>query len=139
MKCPKCNADLPDDSNFCTQCGATLATAEAQAAQEVPAQPQAAPPPPPPQYQVPPPPPPQFQVPPPPPPAMVNQKSRTVYIILAIFLGGLGVHNFYAGRTGIGVAQLLITIFSCGTIPIWLWALVEACIVTTDGNGIPMN
>jgi len=134
MKCPKCNADLPDDSNFCTQCGATLAAAEAQEvteAQEITETQTQAAPPPPPQYQVPPP--------PPPPPAVANQKNRTVYIILAIFLGGLGVHNFYAGRTGIGVAQLLITIFSCGTVPIWLWAIVEACIVTTDGNGVPMN
>ena len=37
-------------------------------------------------------------------------KSRLIYILLALFLGGFGVHNFYAGYTGKGVAQLLLTI-----------------------------
>ncbi len=33
--------------------------------------------------------------------------SKVVYCILAFFLGGIGVHKFYAGRTGAGITFLL--------------------------------
>ena len=35
-------------------------------------------------------------------------KSRLAYILLAILLGTLGIHNFFAGYTGKGIAQLLM-------------------------------
>ena len=37
-------------------------------------------------------------------------KSRIVGGLLGIFLGGLGVHNFYIGRTKRAIAQLLLTL-----------------------------
>ena len=46
------------------------------------------------------------------------RKSRLAAGLLAIFLGTLGVHNFYLGYTNRGLAQLLLTIvgswFTCG-------------------------
>ena len=45
-----------------------------------------------------------------------TDKSALVYALLAFFLGMWGVHKFYAGRTGEGVAMLLM-----GTIG---WALI---------------
>lgn len=33
-------------------------------------------------------------------------KSRVTAALLAFFLGGLGVHKFYLGRTGAGLAML---------------------------------
>jgi TM2 domain-containing membrane protein YozV/ribosomal protein L40E len=36
-----------------------------------------------------------------------NGKSKLVAALLALFLGGFGVHKFYLGRTGWGVAYLL--------------------------------
>ena len=63
------------------------------------------------------------------------------YILLAIFLGEIGVHNFYAGYVGRGVAQLLITILSFGLLfwVSWIWAIVELCVVSEDGNGVPFE
>lgn len=41
-----------------------------------------------------------------------NAKSKMAAGLLGIFLGSLGIHNFYLGYTGKAVAQLLITILS---------------------------
>jgi TM2 domain-containing membrane protein YozV len=77
-----------------------------------------------------------------------DQKSRIAYILLGVFLGLLGIHNFYAGRTGSGVAQLLITLisiplmfFCIGFVTIFVpvvWVLVEMIVVDEDGNNVPM-
>jgi len=48
-----------------------------------------------------------------------SDKSQLVALILAIFLGGLGIHRFYLGYTGIGIIQLL-TAGGCG-----IWALID--------------
>ena len=68
-----------------------------------------------------------------------SDKTRTAYILLGIFLGGLGIHNFYAGRTGIAIAQLLITLCTFWLVfplfVIWVWVIVEVCTVVKDGKG----
>lgn len=71
----------------------------------------------------------------------VAKKSRVAYIVLAIFLGELGIHNFYAGYAWRGVAQLLITILSFGLLfwISWIWALVELCVMTNDRRGVPFD
>ena len=58
-------------------------------------------------------------------------KSRSTYILLGFFLGGLGIHNFYAGRVLFAIIQL---IFSWTLIPI-VWAFFEIIFVKHDGNG----
>lgn len=74
------------------------------------------------------------------------QKSKLAAVLLAFFLGVLGVHNFYLGYTGKGVAQLLITLLSCGVFSIvsFIWAVVEAIQLLTDSyptdaDGIPLK
>ena len=66
-------------------------------------------------------------------------KSRTAFILLGVFLGGLGVHNFYAGYSGRGIAQLLITVLSCGfgALVSAVWAIIEVCTVQVDATGRP--
>ena len=45
-----------------------------------------------------------------------TRKSRATYLVLAFCLGGLGVHNFYAGRVGSAVCQLILTCTLVGII-----------------------
>jgi len=65
-------------------------------------------------------------------------KDRVAYVLLAVFLGGIGIHNFFAGYTSRAVAQLLICLLTCGLggIVTSIWAIVEACTVTQDANGV---
>jgi len=63
-------------------------------------------------------------------------------MLLALLLGSLGVHNFYAGRRGVAFGQLVSTAALCWTIIIPLvnamvaWG--EMLCVKTDGYGRPM-
>jgi TM2 domain-containing membrane protein YozV len=67
-----------------------------------------------------------------------SHKSRTPYIVLGIFLGALGVHNFYAGYVGRAVGQLCLTVLTLGYLGIisWIWAIIEICIVEKDSTGL---
>jgi len=69
------------------------------------------------------------------------QKSRTTYIVLGIFLGALGIHNFYGGYTGRAVGQLCLTVLTLGYLGVisWIWAIVEICVVDKDSAGVPFQ
>lgn len=68
-----------------------------------------------------------------------SSKSRVAYILLGLFLGGLGIHNFYAGYTGKGVAQLILTLTLFWTIivpiAVTIWIIIEVCTVDRDAFG----
>ena len=76
-------------------------------------------------------------------PAGYEQKSRTVYILLGLFLGCFGIHNFYAGYNTRGLIQLLITVFlgvlAFPLIIVSLWALIELLTVKKDAKSVPMK
>ncbi len=40
-----------------------------------------------------------------------QKKDKTVYCLLALFLGGIGAHNFYGGQNASGIIKIIITIF----------------------------
>lgn len=69
-------------------------------------------------------------------------KSRGTYIILGLFFGLFGIHNFYAGYFGRGAAQLLIFMIFCwiiiGFIIVVPWVLIELFVVTKDASGDKM-
>lgn len=73
-----------------------------------------------------------------PPVTASTRKSRTSYIVLGIFLGALGIHNFYAGYTGRAVGQLCLTVLTLGYLALvsWIWAIIEICIVEKDSTGL---
>lgn len=73
-------------------------------------------------------------------------KSKMVSGILGILLGTFGVHNFYLGYTNKAVAQLLITVLSCGAFSVVsaVWGLIEGIMILTgeikvDGKGQPLG
>lgn len=70
-----------------------------------------------------------------------GQKSRLVAGLLGIFLGGLGVHNFYLGYIGKAIAQIALSFcFGIGAI----WGFVEGVMllagsINCDANGVPLK
>lgn len=75
-----------------------------------------------------------------------DQKSKVAAGIFGILLGAFGVHNFYLGYTGKAVAQLLITLLSCGALSFVsaIWGLIEGIMIlagniTEDANGVTLK
>ena len=67
----------------------------------------------------------------------ISEKGFVPMILLCFFLGGLGVHRFYAGKVGTGIL-MLITFGGLG-----IWALIDFIIIVTgsfkDKNGLPIK
>ncbi len=70
-----------------------------------------------------------------------SRKSRIAYIVMAIILGSLGIHNFYAGYTKRAVFQVLLTLLTGWTVAtlvvLWIWIFIEIIIVNKDAKGVP--
>ena len=119
--CPNCGVAKGNGNNYCPNCGAhTMPGANACTNCGVmlvsPAQQQA-------------------QM------AVAPSKSKMVAGLLGIFLGGLGIHNFYLGYTGKAVAQLILGIVTCGVSGIW--GFIEGILIlcgniNKDGKGNPL-
>ncbi|MBQ9011408.1 MAG: TM2 domain-containing protein [Bacilli bacterium] len=62
-----------------------------------------------------------------------NAKSKIAAGLLGIFLGWLGIHNFYLGFTGKAIAQLLISVLSCFILSFVsaIWGLIEGILILT--------
>jgi len=67
----------------------------------------------------------------------ISPKSRLAVTLFAFFLGGLGIHRFYLGKIGTGIAMLL----TAGGLGIW--ALIDfimaACGAMKDKEGKPIK
>ena len=57
-------------------------------------------------------------------------------LLLCVFVGALGIHNFYTRKTGVAIIQLL-TAGGCG-----IWVLIDLIMIVTDtyrdGLGRPL-
>ena len=79
-----------------------------------------------------------------------DRKSKLAAGLLGIFLGGLGIHNFYLGYQKKALIQLLVCIIggvlTCGiaAVAIEIWGLIEGIMIlsgniSVDGKGIPLK
>lgn len=134
ITCAACGQPVPLGAASCPYCGTPLLHSEQSQEQPSQSEPSS-------NYYPPQPPYPQNYPTPP-----YEQKSRVAAGILGILLGAFGVHNFYLGFTGKAVAQLLITVCTCGigaTVS-GIWGLVEGIMILTqrdgvDAKGIPLR
>lgn len=126
MNCEYCDANIPPGATNCPGCGSVQRQA-----------------PPPPSFS-----PPSGSVFNPPGLPAGTPKSKIAAGLLGIFLGGLGIHNFYLGYTKRGVAQLLVFILGAplaglGPFIAWIWGLVEGIVILSssqylDAEGRPL-
>ncbi len=67
-----------------------------------------------------------------------EQKSKLVAVLLAFFLGSIGIHDFYLGYTKYGVIKIILTV--CTGFGGGIWALIDFIrlltgSLNTDANG----
>lgn len=76
-----------------------------------------------------------------------SYRSKLVALLLLVFLGGVGAHNFYLGRKDVALTQLILTLVGMltiwifiGLIPlmvVWVWVVVDLILILlapTDKN-----
>src|SRR5699024_5770848 len=70
-----------------------------------------------------------------------SDKQQLVAGLLQIFVGWTGAGRFYIGDNGMGVAQLLVSIFTCGIGA--LWPLIDGILMlmgnVPDSQGRPLR
>lgn len=105
MFCNNCGTQLPDTASFCSKCGNAINRVYVQS----------------------------------PPPQVVHVTNRVSYqgnyvnkskwttFVLCLFLGWLGVHRFYVGKTGTG----LLWLFTAGFLGVG--AFIDLIIILCDG------
>jgi TM2 domain-containing membrane protein YozV len=87
----------------------------------------------------------------------MEERSKLAAGLLGIFLGGLGIHNFYLGYTKRGMLQMIV--YGAGMLTLWffgigmllmagmsIWGLVEGILILssyrgyeTDAQSNPLN
>lgn len=67
-----------------------------------------------------------------------GSKNQLVAALLCFFLGGLGIHRFYLGYTGIGIAQIVLALTSFLIVPgvaLLIWVLIDLVRILTGSLG----
>jgi TM2 domain-containing membrane protein YozV len=58
-----------------------------------------------------------------------NKKTALVAYLLWFFLGWFGGHNFYLGRIGVAITQLILSLTVVGLVITIVWVLVDAFLI----------
>jgi TM2 domain-containing membrane protein YozV len=58
-----------------------------------------------------------------------NKKQAVIAYLLWFFVGYFGGHNFYLGRTGVAIVQLILTLTIIGIVIMFFWHLVDAFLI----------
>ena len=71
-----------------------------------------------------------------------EQKSKLVAVLLAFFLGGVGVHDFYLGYNKNGIIKIILTV--CTGVGGGIWGLIDFVrlltgSLNTDANGVELK
>lgn len=71
-----------------------------------------------------------------------EQKSKLVAVLLAFFLGSIGIHDFYLGYNKNGIFKIVLTV--CTGVGGSIWALIDFIRLLTgsinaDANGVPLK
>lgn len=71
-----------------------------------------------------------------------EQKSKLVAVLLAFFLGSIGIHDFYLGYNKYGVIKIILTV--CTGVGGGIWALIDFIrlltgSLNTDANGLELK
>ncbi len=66
--------------------------------------------------------------------AKVGQKSKVVAALLALFLGGFGVHDFYLGYKKQGIIKLILTITVVASFVAYIWTLIDLIKILCNGK-----
>ncbi len=71
-----------------------------------------------------------------------EQKSKLVAVLLALFVGYVGIHDFYLGYTKYGVIKIILTV--CTGVGGSIWALIDLIrlltgSISTDANGVELK
>lgn len=64
---------------------------------------------------------------------MISERKLLPAFLLCFFFGFLGAHRFYAGKTGSGIAMLILSITVIGLIVSGIWSIID-CIILLCGN-----
>lgn len=68
---------------------------------------------------------------------MEAQKSKATAAVLCFFFGWAGIHRFYTGQAGIGVAQLLLNVLLFWTlivpVVVGIWVMIDFIMILTGG------
>ena len=71
-----------------------------------------------------------------------EQKSKLVAVLLAFFLGGIGIHDFYLGYNKYGIIKIVLTV--CTGVGGSIWALIDFIrlltgSISTDAIGVELK
>ncbi len=76
-------------------------------------------------------------------PIVESKRNMYVAALLALFLGTIGIHDFYLGYTKQGVIKIILTVTAIGSVISVIWSIVDLVKILTgekkDADGYPLS